>query len=731
VSGKRTFKVDARVLLSLGRESIKDNTTALVELIKNAYDADAQRVDIEVQSEPVSTPSDFIRIADNGHGMTTNDIDTKWLRIGYSEKRTKTISEKGRRETGEKGIGRLSADRLGAVLELRSKQDAHPAVGISVNWNQFDQDGTDISAVDVEALKSPSPTLPPTTHRHKSTSGTEIVIRQLRQSWTPEDLNRLEHELSSLIAPSDVADEFQIWLKRPKAKMERLASSMDMSAELAMDASFDAKGRLTYTITEKPKNKGGKRHTSKTGKVNWNEIASNNALSDYSLGRIRVALSFHLRVAANLSDGLTLSQLRDYLDRNAGVRIYRDGVRVKPYGDLDHPEGDWLGMSARKTSNPAGAGRKSFRFAANQIVGSVYIGRDTNKSLLDSAAREGLVQGQAYALLKNAVYYCISLLESAYHTAFTEAKPPAPSDTESLPSVVTTMKSTLESLSKDLSAQGEPHKVLAQSAAKLRLVTETFQRAQRKIEELANESVIYRGLATVGISSAVFGHETESALAQAKLSSSVVLEELAASQPDLDMCLDEMHAAEEAIARVDLWGQFALNRIRRDKRRRAEINLSELLSGLAVELRPLFEAKKIKLTTKISSDLKLRGFAMDLESIALNLLTNAYHAAGLKSKNREVHLSLSRIGNPPPGFLKLTVSDSGNGIAKENLAQIWTPLFSTKSDEKGNLVGTGLGLSIVQSVTRDIEATVRTVGKGPLGGATIEVLIPAPVIGGR
>lgn len=731
MSGKRSFKVDARVLLSLGRESIKDHTTALIELVKNAYDADAQRVDIEVQSEPVSTPSDFIRLVDNGHGMTSEDIDTKWLRIGYSEKRSRTVSRKGRRETGEKGIGRLSADRLGAVLELRSKQDNHPAVGISVNWNQFDQDGADISAVSVEALKDPLPTLPEASLGNKSKTGTEITIRELRQSWTSDDLNRLEHELSSLIAPSDADAEFQIWLKRPGAKSERLSSTYDMSAELAMDANFDANGRLTYSITEKPKTTGGKRHTVKTGKINWDEIASNEALSTYSLGKIRVVLSFHLRAAANLSHGLTLSDLRDYLDRNAGIRIYRDGVRVKPYGDLDHPEGDWLGMSARKTSNPAGAGRKGFRFAANQVVGSVYIGRDINKSLLDSAAREGLVQGHAYALLKSAVYYCISLLEGAYHKAFTEAKPTAPSDVESLPSVVTEMKSTLESLSKDLKAQGEPQKVLAQTAAKLRLVTETFERAQRKIEELANESIIYRGLATVGISSAVFGHETESALAQAKLSSSVVLEELGMPSPDLDICLDEMRSAEEAIARVDLWGQFALNRIRRDKRRRAKINLSELLSGLAVELKPLFEAKKIKLTTRISSDLMLRGFAMDLESIALNLLTNAYHAAGLKSKNREVHLSLTRISNPSPGYLKLTVSDSGNGIAKENLAQIWKPLFSTKSDQKGNLVGTGLGLSIVQSVTRDIGATVSTVGKGALGGATIEVLIPTPSKGDR
>ena len=731
MSNSRHFKVDARVLLSLGRESIKDHTTALVELVKNAYDADAQRVDIEIAGSEGSQDEQFIRVADNGHGMAEEDIATKWLRIGYSDKRINRVSKKGRRETGEKGIGRLSADRLGARLKLLSKKESKPPIGILVDWDQFDRDGADLASIEVRTIPSPLPNLPPPQEEGATATGTEILIEDLRQLWTPEDIDRLEEELSSLLSPDLSQDVMQIWLKRPNGALERLRSSVDDAAELTLDATFDVRGRMTYTITGKPLHQGTKRHTIKSGRIPWEDGTGNAALLDYNIGSAQVSISFYLRSAASLTNGMTLSQLRSYLNRNAGVRIYRDNIRVKPYGDLDHPEGDWLGLAVRKNRDPAGASRATFRLAPNQVVGAVYIGRDTNKLLLDSAAREGLVQGTAYSVLKSAVYRCITLLESTYHATFSEAKKTTAAQADSIPAVVSSMKTTLEDLTKGITRVGEPKKILAETAAKLRAVTDTFRRAEQRFEDFANESVVYRGLATVGISSAVFGHETESALAQAKMATSVVLGELSIDDPDLDTCLEEITKVKDSVARVDLWGQFSLTRIKRDKRRRTDVNVSELLFSLSNELKPLFKAKNIVLTNRISPDLRIRGFAMDIESVALNLLTNAYHHAGLRRKDREVRLTLKRtLKNEAPG-LRLIVEDSGHGISKENLGRIWDPLFSTKSDHRGNLVGTGLGLSIVQSIIREMDATVLTKGKGDLGGATIEVTMPLRSLQGK
>src|SRR2546423_1877080 len=100
----KKFTIDARLILQLGRDSIKSHTTALVELIKNSYDADASKVEVEIYSN--KGKESHIRVADNGFGMTEQDIDDHWLRIGYSEKIQSKLSRKGRRKSGEKGIGR-------------------------------------------------------------------------------------------------------------------------------------------------------------------------------------------------------------------------------------------------------------------------------------------------------------------------------------------------------------------------------------------------------------------------------------------------------------------------------------------------------------------------------------------------------------------------------------------------------------------------------------------------
>ena len=106
----KKFKIDARLILQLGRDSIKDHSTALVELVKNSFDADASKVEVEIYCKGANKG---IRVADNGFGMTETEIDDNWLRIGFSEKKNSKTS-KGRRKTGEKGIGRIASDRLGS-----------------------------------------------------------------------------------------------------------------------------------------------------------------------------------------------------------------------------------------------------------------------------------------------------------------------------------------------------------------------------------------------------------------------------------------------------------------------------------------------------------------------------------------------------------------------------------------------------------------------------------------
>ena len=172
--------VDTGIIASLGRESIKDHTTAILELIKNSYDAGASIVDVEIFAN-IRDP--YIRIADNGSGMTEEAIDKYWLRVGYSEKR-ENRKIKNRRKTGEKGIGRLSADRLGEILDMRTRTPIDGDLRVVINWSDFDRMGINLSEVNIDFFRNNVAINLPKykSDRINQNSGTEIIIKKLRQS---------------------------------------------------------------------------------------------------------------------------------------------------------------------------------------------------------------------------------------------------------------------------------------------------------------------------------------------------------------------------------------------------------------------------------------------------------------------------------------------------------------------------------------------------------------------
>jgi len=343
---KKHFSIDARAILTLGRDSIKDHTTALLELVKNSYDADAARVEIEIFS---CSPEKSIRIADNGCGMIENEVDNYWLRIGYSEKRTNKFSRLKRRKTGEKGIGRISADRLGAILELKTKAKGRKIFGLRVNWDDFNVEGKDLTTIPLDIISEPKIKIP-TFGREKISSGTELIIKKLRQTWTKKDIENLYDEIAILVPPFKLVQDFEIYLKTDVAKEfnKKVESPFYENAEIELNAEFDGK-EIFYYIKDRYNQKEAQ--PDKRDSIKWRNLVqktydyNTSEISDIpKFGPVKVTLLFYPRVSKIL-DGTTfrLSDLREFLDKNAGVKIYRDNIRVKPYGNPKDPEGDWLG----------------------------------------------------------------------------------------------------------------------------------------------------------------------------------------------------------------------------------------------------------------------------------------------------------------------------------------------------------------------------------------------------
>lgn len=733
------FFMDAKTLIHLGRDSIKDHTTALIELVKNSYDADAFNVDIDILC---TKGNDLIRVADNGFGMTKDQLYNNWLRIGFSGKRISKVSELGRRKTGEKGIGRISTDRLGAQIELISKTKSDGLVGLIVNWNDFDTEGKDVFDIDVKITKPESINLPQFNNKDSET-GTEIIITKLRQSWTENDIEALYNELATLTSPFKEVSDFAIAIQNDISPVfsRPVNSNYFETSEIDVTAIFDGSDEVYYSIKD--------RYTKKeiVDTITLQQFYSKARMDDktptLNCGAIEVRLLFFLREGSSVvGTDFRLSDLREFLDNNAGVKIYRDNIAVKPYGFPKAQMGyDWLKLGEEKAKNPAGIGRgDEFSVSPNQLVGAVFISRDTNPFLTDSAAREGFVQSVGFFDMKQFVYATKRLLESHRAKIYPtiekvrkeKQKIPAYKEAEIIKEKLLSVKDDLSSIKIEIETNEgvTPFQFLKPIVHSIDRVETISDDVESTISELLNWQRTLNGLATIGISAAVFGHETEGSITQFQGSTNTALKHIKQSQPNTEKALIELDKALKASKRVASWGAYALTRVQKEKRSPKNIHIYKTIENVINELRPAFEASTISLLLK-GENLYSKTYQMDIETILVNLLTNAYTAALLRANEkkvveRKVIVTVDREDiNEVPGFY-FSVGDTGPGIAKEFEHRIFDPLFSTKTtgSNESKSIGTGLGLTIVKSIVEELEGKITFSKDSILNGANFKVWLP-------
>lgn len=733
------FYIDAKTLIHLGRDSIKDHSTALLELVKNSYDADATKVDIEIFSET----KNLIRVADNGFGMKPDELKNSWLRIGYSGKRVSTKSKLGRRKTGEKGIGRISTDRLGSLLELRTRSKDDKLIGLKVNWDDFNVEGKSLSDIRVEIFEPEQISLP-LVEGKPSATGTEIIIKKQRQAWSKTNIENLFQELSALTPPFEGVKDFDISLVNDVFPIpsEEISSNYLDAAEIKIEAFYPGTGtEIIYTYWDKYNNK------EIIEKIEWSNLLTRTGIDSSNLinnqiksGSMTIKLYFFLRESASVKDfDFNLTKLREFLDNNAGIKIYRDRIVVKPYGFPSSQFGyDWLGLADRKAKDPAGISRSAnYSVTPNQLVGAVFITRNSNIELADSAAREGLVESQAFYDLKSLIMGTINMLES-YRTKLipkiNEAKRKSrnkESRAERIIKALNGIEKDLYSINLEIQNNSDIKTHLKERVQKnINDLSGATDKVEKTITELLNWNRTLSGLATIGISSAVFGHETEGSITQLKGSVQAAKLSLSRKEPNVDEALKEIDKAVKSSRRVAAWGAYALTRVQRGKRSKKNVNIAKIIKSVVNELEPAYRAASIVVDHKLK-DIYSHTFQMDIETILINLMTNAYTASTLKSGKRIVIIQLIEEDLKEPKKLiengySLIVSDSGPGISKEFEHRLFEPLFSTKVNptQGSKSIGTGLGLTVVNSIVKDLNGKVSFDHDPVLKGARFKVWLP-------
>lgn len=199
------FRTGAAMLARLGSEQLKDEITAVIELVKNAYDADATTVRVELRN---TEEGQSLRIKDNGTGMTEEDLHSKWAFLATENKLREDRSPQFRRKRlGQKGVGRFAAEKLGHELVLRTRTDDRQRfLQIRFNWDELSGDHELAEYHFPIKYKHPEGFDPP--------HGTRLDIRRLRLNWTRNRIEKLRGQLASLIDP-ETATDFKIIFVTP------------------------------------------------------------------------------------------------------------------------------------------------------------------------------------------------------------------------------------------------------------------------------------------------------------------------------------------------------------------------------------------------------------------------------------------------------------------------------------------------------------------------------------
>ena len=398
-SGKAYMTARARVLLLLGEQLITDEVAAVSELVKNSYDADATKVSVSLLN--VSEPEDgCIIIRDNGNGMTKEKVLSTWLELGTlskarDEDHKARFSEKLKRVyLGEKGLGRLAVHKLGRITELITKSvDSEQEAKITFDWVKFEKSQGFLEDIPVEwELRDPQV--------FGNESGTQITIKNLRRRWTVDMIERVYRSVNALKSPFETFSDFDISIQINDNSMTEIEIP-DMVG-IINKASYSMVGSINQGIFsfDYSFNRPDLPELNRK-KIDVSDIRNP---THFSSNRVPQCGEFNIRIYAwdLLSQDLRAvfgdTSIKDMIKQNSGIKVFRDGFRVLPYGNENN---DWLSMDLERV--------KQFEVAVsrNQVIGAVEISSKTNPLLLDKTDREGLLDNEAfcdfYSLVKSAV----------------------------------------------------------------------------------------------------------------------------------------------------------------------------------------------------------------------------------------------------------------------------------------------------------------------------------------
>ena len=653
-SGEASFEPRARLLKLLGGELIRDDVMAIIELVKNAHDADASTVNLTFTA--TRDGSGEILVEDDGDGMSLDDFLTGWMQPAGSRKRKEEFhyTRSGRRVLGEKGVGRFAMDRLGRHVQLisRAKGEKNEIVA-GFDWDAFSDGERPLSDITLTwSERRPE--------HFKNGAGTLLRIDGLRSRWAERNFRKLCSRLKRLISPFGNGHGFEIRITSDE--FPDYSGTMEISfldrVPYRISAEFDGKDTIRYRLGDKD-----------SFSMPWE------GPGELECGPVRVTLHcFDLDTESLFRVGPG-ADVRAWLREWSGVNIYRDDYRVLPYGE---PDDDWLRLDQRRVNNPV------VRLSNNQVCGFIEITGDRNPELRDQTNRGGLLQNKAFDDLRALVLNVFKVIE-AERQGIRNPKDRVNGNKNELGELgFFASKSLLDLMRIDRTMDRNLQSVLE---PRFKAIEEGVKKEENRVRATLES---YLELAGIGQTTAFIGHALEPRIRNLKDELKILLEKTSAgdgqelgSTPSLiGNIVDELEATVGIISRSLSNKKSSKTRIDMIKEiKEFEVSISQLLAK-----NEIFMSIDDRTQGMMRVHMRPGPFAQVLHVLLLNSLE--------WFKGTEKKKILIRIERQGSDICRLIFQDNGRGIEEDISGRIFEPGFTMVDSNRG------MGLTVARNLLR-------------------------------
>ena len=747
-----SFKVTARTVLQLGAELISSDSVAFYELIKNAFDAGSQRVFIDVlvrmdhgaylshsnalrngvpespeavetykgrilddvdTSAPKAAPlirrikraqtfhdllqqleqANYVQVRDRGHGMSAHDLEEIYLTIGTPHRRRQRARQSGNGSRqpilGEKGVGRLSAMRLGWRLHVSTTTMGEKRWNrLSVDWRQFMDDTLMVEDISISPTEGD-------VKRDPSTSGTRIRIYALSSPWSPTKLSDIAtDEFSKLTDPFVPESRYPINIRYndEPVRIERFNNILFDYAHASSEAEYSVGedgpkfvGTVRYRMRD--------RETSfALDRTDLFSITEPSSLGDLeSLGPFSVRFYWYNRQALSAIEGIGDRQVVRELVAvwSGGLKVYRDGFRVNPYGS---PDDDWLDIDRQALAS------SGYKVNRRQLIGVVSISSLSNPALVDQTNREGLRDcPEKDVLVRLLQHLIVSEFRNFLNAVDQEVKALIPTSFEELEERVEYEERTIR---RNLNILFERYPEVRKDRELVRPINAAIDRIRSLMTEASRLAESYdaghtqlTNLAGIGLMVEIVAHELNRATTH-------TLRIIAdADRHNMD---DEL---ESLLQTLGAQMQTLQRRLRildplstAGRQRRERFDLVSWVRYILDAHAAQFARHDVELDFRVvpeSTPPRMRVFMVKgmFVQILENLLANSMYWLKVESQLNPSFTPKIRI-TLDKGERTLTLSDNGPGIPVERGDEVFQPFFTTKRPGEGH----GLGLYVSREI---------------------------------